>query len=199
MPILGMVASSLRSSVGGPSYEWIATATATSSSTTLNFSNIPQTYQHLRIIGMAKSTYSNSGTGESGYGIQWGSGSTPLTSGYYFSRYFGTGSGSRGSNNGTSPIIDGSMPWDNTGSFSGYVFGPVVLDIFNYSSTTTGKSFKLYKGFACNNTSGNTNVQFHTGFNGNTNAINYILFDATSTYADGPFATNTNFNLYGVK
>lgn len=198
MPILGVVSSAFR--VPSAGFEWIATATAVTDTNTLSFSNIPQTYSHLRLVGVAKTAYTNSGTGESGYKIQWGSGSTPITANYFQAKIFGAGNTSKGSSvNTSSAQIEGSCPWNNTGGFGTSLWGPVVVDIFNYTSTTQAKVFSLYKGFACNNTSGNTNVQYVNGRNPSTAAINYILLDSTPGYADGAFLANTTFNLYGVK
>ena len=73
------------------------------------------------------------------------------------------------------------------------VFGVSIIDVLDYTNTTTKKTFRGLSGWD-NNTSGY--VDFGSGhYGGDTTAITSITYSC----ATGVFAVNSSFALYGVK
>lgn len=202
MPILGTIASSFRSAAGS-SFEWIATQTApTNSTNTLIFSNIPQTYTHLRIVGMSRDGSSQNTIGQSNYRLRWGNGS-PLTSGYTYSKQKSQANGSRSFqtfNNFAEVRL--SNAWGNSGNYGGVLYSINIIDIVNYTSSFS-KSAKIYEAYPANSTSANSELSFFTALNSNSSPIDYIILDSTPSaqggIADGAFGIHSTFNLYGIK
>jgi hypothetical protein len=187
----GIIASS-----GGlaTSFESIATVTVgAGGSSTLDFSSIASTYQHLQIRGIARSnraTYANDGikitfngstTGNlySDHSL-WGDGATALALSDTSANYIytvSTLSSSAGSN----------------GAFAGF-----VLDVLDYASTSKYKTIRVIGGYDLNGT-----IAGYGGYAG----ISSGLWQSTNAISSISFAPNfgTSFNqyttvaLYGVK
>lgn len=182
------------------SFESIQTVqVASGTSATLVFSSIPQTYKHLQIRGIIGSAYSNSGTGGSGVAVQFnaatGSGRTDYVRGVIVSN------GSTPSSQLAAGTWGGYLTasWNNVNSTGTNTYCPVIIDIYNYSSTTLNKTAFIKNGFETSSASTNRNVMFG-GFAWNsTAAIDTITFDQSAWIGDGFFRAGSKLSLYGVK
>lgn len=168
------------SEVNDNSFESIATATVGSGgSSFIEFTSIPQTYQHLQI----RST--NFASSSSWVVINLNSDTS--TSSYAHHR-LGTdgGGGIVGSN-----IANSATNY----AFTSYVHtGASVIDILNYSNTTRNKTIRgLHAHKSDSNTDGEVNFMAHLWMN--TNAITSIKLSLPSV----TFNQHTTFALYGIK
>jgi hypothetical protein len=160
----------------GNTYEAIATFTTTTSVTTsYTFSSIPGTYTDLVLICNLKATSGNSslvarfnGDGGSNYSV---------------TQMYG---------NGTSAFSQRlSSQTEVYLSYSGFptaTFAPTIVNIMNYSNTTTNKSFVSRSGYAA------AYVDASVGLWRSTAAISSITL-----YAGNAFDTGCTFSLYGIK
>lgn len=183
MPILGTFASSVQKSFS--SFESIATATLGSSQSSVLFSSIPSTYQHLQLrisgrggralfLDNAIMTFNGDGT----------------TSNYHQHAVYGDGSSPTGATDGSSYILMYSLA-GNTASSN--TFGSMVVDILDYANTNKSKTAR-YLGGVDNN--GQGIIAFGSGGWFSTAAINQIQL-TLSTGAS--FQANTQVALYGIK
>jgi len=167
-------------------FESIATVTGTGS--TLTFSSIPSTYQHLQIRGLARTANgagyadefrmrfnSDSGTNYASHVI-YGNGSTV------------TAAGPTGT---TSMRIAYAGAMGDSASAGQY--GVSIIDIHDYASTTKNKVARSFSGADANLGGGLTALG--SGLWLSTSAITSI----TLLPASGTFDTGTTFSLYGIK
>ena len=186
-PVLGIIASSISGNLYAASYESIATTTVGTATTTITFSSIPATYQHLqvRVSGRSTGPYTYSSVyvnynGDTGanytYHSLYGDGANPASTG-------------RGSETAIyCQNISGANALSNN-------FGSVIVDILDYANTNKFKTTRSLGGFDNNGTGSPIGtISLNSGAWRNTAAINSITF-AT----DGDFATNTKIALYGIK
>ena len=161
-------------------YEPIATTTITSDGQGWDFTSIPSTYTDLRLIVYGRGTYASTTFG--GYGrLNNDSGTN-----YSYVRFFsdGTAQSQRQANQDTFGV--GELPSANA---TANVFGQTVIDILNYSNTTTFKTV-----LARTSTPGYTFT--YVNLWRNTAAINRITFGTAglNSMKAGSMAT-----LYGIK
>ena len=176
MPILGITASAMSGHLFNPTgnFESIQTVTVGSGgSSTITFSSIPQTYQHLQIRISIKGAYGplrfNGDTG-SNYRRHWA---------------YGNGTIGSGSDAGTwMDVIDSS----NTAN----VFAGNIVDILDYTNTSKYKTARIVRGVDSNNGSGD--VSFLSGLWMSTSAVNTITFTPAAN-----FAQYSQFALYGIR
>lgn len=183
--LIGVIASSGGAAGGATSYESIATVSGNGSASTLTFSSIPSTYQHLQIRwiardGRATTSLSmkmqvNSDTGANytshrlyGLGSAAYSDATTSTNQFYIDR------------------IGGSSAPSNT-------FGAGVIDLLDYANNNKYKTVRSLGGYE-DNTVGS--IWLDSGVWMSTSAISSISL--VSNYGDA-FASNTSFALYGIK
>jgi len=163
-------------------------ATATPSSASVTFSNIPQGYQDLFIVINGRSTKSGS-TDVLDIQLNGDGGSGAL---YSHTRLYGDGSSAssaRGSNNGayyTDYYFVG-----NTAT-SG-IFNSTEIHILNYANTSTYKTM-LVRAADDQNGSGATTLS--VGLWRNTNAISSIFLFPDNSSA---FVAGTRISIYGVR
>jgi hypothetical protein len=154
-------------------YEPIETQTLTSTTTSVTFSSIPQTYTDLIVIYNGTSAIQN-------FPIRFNS---DTGSNYSYIRMFGDGS-STYSDNGR------NLTYGSLGIISSertFVIG----QIFNYSNTTTRKSLLSRSGYT-----GTGYVSFYCSLWRNTNAITSItLLGGTGGQS---FSVGSTFTLYGI-
>lgn len=184
--LLGTIGSSVQKISG--SFESIATGTGTGSNSTITFSSIPSTYQHLQIRALVKNTDAGSGfssftlrlNSDSGmnypYHRIWANGSTVLSQGYAAS------SGDTGAY---------LAPLTTTGLTN--IFGVAIIDILDYASTTKNKTIRTFIGADAN---GSGIVVLTSSVWLNTNAVNTISLPCTFGQS---WASGTQFALYGIK
>jgi hypothetical protein len=177
------------------SFDSIATTTLSSDSSTITFSNIPQTYKHLQVRALTKTAYTNTGVGGSQYKILL-NGDTSTN--YSMHQFNGNGSSLSASGNG-STYYWGIAVWNNAGGFGGSLYVPMILQIADYTNTNKYTTMMLDEGFNANSTSTNTYIAKRTSVWQSTNAVTSITFDSSTPYADGIWAAGTTFALYGIR
>ena len=181
-PILGIWASGQQPALNASSFDSIATVTGAGS---IQFASIPQTYTHLQIRALVKTT---SGSVDNSI-IRFNSDST---SGHYYHHYLqGNGSSATAGaliNSNSSCIITGYTP--ASGSTS--IFSTMVIDILDYANTNKYKTVRISSGFDAN---GSGYVGLYSGVWLFTNAITTIDF---AGYA-AALNTTTTAALYGIK
>ena len=163
------------------SFESIATASG--GSTSITFSSIPQTYKHLQIRGIQRSSRAVS----SDYGKIFFNGDT-TESNYSNHRLRGDGS-SVIANGGTSDPTYGDYP---AGSTTANVFGGFIFDLLDYTSTNKNKTQRILFGYDAN---GSGQVNFSSKLWLSTAAVTSITLDNRGVNWD----SNTTFALYGIK
>jgi len=185
-PILGVIASANQGQfISYSSYESIATTTVGSGgASTVTFSSIPSTYQHLQIRYTAKNGTSGgvsdtfntarfNGDSGSNYAYHYALGDGAATYGY------GVGS--------QSSVWFGLSPYGATSTF-----GTNVIDILDYANTNKYKTLRALIG---NDRNGAGTIALTSGLWMSTSAISSIVITATSF----PFAEYSSFALYGIK
>ena len=184
MPILGIIASGkTASTISTTAYQSIQTYTVGSGGATdITFSSIPATYTHLQIRGIVRT----SAVAE--IRMQF-NGDT--ASNYSWHEMASTGT-ARNANNGTSSPRISIAYWNGFPSTAS-TFGPLVLDILDYTNTNKYKTTRAISGYDANGTGG---VTFSSGNWRNTSAITDIKLFNDSTYT---FEQYSQFALYGIK
>jgi hypothetical protein len=164
------------------SYESISTVTVGSGGqSTITFSSIPSTYQHLQIRGITKNgsnayiLFRYNGDGNQNYTWHSASGDGSST---------GTGAAGTGTFAGT-PITQ-----SQGGGTS--IFSDVVIDVLNYTDTNKNKVMRSLSGFDDN---GSGSIGLTSGMWLNTAAVTSITFALSA----GSFSEFTQLALYGIK
>jgi hypothetical protein len=167
------------------SYESIATVTLASASATITFSSIPNTYKHLQIRGIGRT--SNAVTDEN-IVLQFNSDTTSN-----YSTHWLNGNGSTASGNVDTPFT--KIPFARTsGASSGAnIFGVTVCDILDYADTNKYKTVRALSGHDEN---GSGVIQLRSGFWRSTSAITTITIQNDSV---ANMAQYSSFALYGIK
>lgn len=184
MPILGIIASQISGHLWpASSYESIATALPTSG-TSVSFTSIPSTYQHLQIrFSIRCSSGSNimfrinndTGSNYSTHGINLSN--TPSVATFGAANVTGVGFiAGYGSTNGT----NGTYP--NVG----------IVDFHNYASTTQNKTIRSFAGVSGNNNYNNLIETVSSGY------YSLSAIDRIDILA-GTFTAGTTIALYGIK
>lgn len=166
----------------------IASVVGDGSSSTITFSSIPSTYQHLQLRFQGRIALAGGGSvynanirfnGDSGTNYTWhairGTGSAVAA-------YGSTGQGFAN--------VDSVFPDANV---SASTFAPAIVDIHNYTSTTQNKVLRAFSGYETN-TAGNVWLTSSVWLN--TNAITSITI---TNNASSNFVTGSVFSLYGIK
>lgn len=175
--LLGTVSSSVQKSFG--SFESIASLSGDGSSTTITFSSIPNTYQHLQLRFTAKAT-----TGNSTINMRFNSDTSNK-----YARHWLAGDGASAFSFGAASV---SAFYIGSAVYDSNISGVGIIDIHDYSSTSKYKTTRSFAGYE-KNVEGE--VRLWSGLWTSTSAISSItLFNASD-----PFTTNTSFALYGIK
>lgn len=155
-------------------YEPIATQTLGATQTTVTFSSIPQTYTDL-IIVMSSRNFNSGNNGK----IWFNNDTSAL--------YSNTTLFSGGSVASSSRITNATLSYlpDISASHN----SPTIVNIMNYTNTTTNKSFIIQGGAR------DTNTALWVGLYRSTNAITRV--DLASF--GGDWVSNSSFTLYGIK
>lgn len=183
-PILGIIASANypRST---NSYESIATVTVGSGgSSSITFSSIPSTYQHLQVRFMARST---SATASDIVVFRFnGTGSTT-------SIHTLTGDGSSAYATATTSYSYGGAGSIAANSSTASAFGAGVFDLLDYADVNKYKTTRTLTGYDAN---GSGLIRLSSSLIQTTSAISSITF-TTDNAAN--FAEYSSFALYGIK
>jgi hypothetical protein len=183
-PILGIIASQDYVRITS-SYESIATVTASGGETSLTFSSIPSTYKHLQIRGITRRADAGSVIATDNLRFNGDTGTN-----YFYHRLQSDGAtATAGSGGATSDIV---FSRGAGATAAAGIFGSVVADIHDYTSTTKNKTTRSFTGFDLN---GSGNIYLYSGLWLNTAAITSITI-----YPNGnTIAAGTTYSLYGIK
>jgi hypothetical protein len=188
MPILGIIASQISGHLFGPTgaYDSIATVTVGSGgASSITFSSIPSTYQHLQVRGIARGTYNLGAT--SAISMQL-NGNTTIGD---YSTHLLDGNGSSASVYGAAD--DYPQGASSNATAAANIFGAAVFDILDYTNTNKYKTVRVLSG---NDNNGSGTLRFGSGaFYANTNAISSITLLSSS----GNFTEYSSFALYGIR
>jgi len=154
-------------------YEPIATTTLGSAAASVSFTSISGSYTDLVVVN-----FTISGNGSASLTVNGDTGSN-------YSRTFMYGDGSSAASGRSSNASSFTYTVGGTTN----VYSATILNLMNYSNSTTYKTF-LLRG---NDPSGATAA--HIGLWRNTAAITSL----TITCASGNFPTGSTFTLYGIK
>jgi hypothetical protein len=168
------------------SYESIATVTVGSGGqSTITFSSIPSTYQHLQIRYTSRVNVAD--TGENIW-LRF-NGDTGNNYSYHYILGDGSSASSAGSGSFTR-ILSGRTAGNNT---TANVFGASVIDILDYANTNKNTTARTLTGLE-NNGSGVVFLESGGWFN--TSAVTSITLAETS---GNSFVQYSQFALYGIK
>lgn len=173
-----------------PAATWLIQRISPSNGTSsITFSSIPQTYQHLQIRVMAKDTYSAAASGD-GVFLEFNS---DTASNYVTHRLVGNGSTASAGYNAARAniIIGGASVTSGTGLTN--MFGTGIIDIHDYTSTTKNKTVRSFSGVNANTSTTDYELRLSSGLWMSTSAITSIKIIAGLT----AFASNSTFALYG--
>lgn len=185
-PILGIYASSASPFAFANSYESIATVTVgAGGSSSITFSSIPSTYQHLQIRGIARDSRSNAATN---LYIQYNS---DTGANYTAHNLYGNGSTAVASFEGTSQTsaLAARVAGNNSASNA---FGGFVIDVLDYANANKYKTSRSLAGHEDNSSGA---IWLISGLWLNTSAVTSI----TITPVTSPILQYSSFALYGVK
>jgi len=168
-------------------YASIQTVSITSNQSTITFSSIPQTYQHLQIRAIARTTR-NVNDGDYLF-ARYNSDST--TNGYYSQHYLRAQNATAyGAADGAySAILIERFPGLNTSSSK---FGSLIMDIPNYTSTNQYTTSYVNSGYSANDSWSERRIASNLWLN--TSAVNSITITSGS---GSDFVAGTHFALYG--
>lgn len=158
-------------------YEPIQSQVLTGTQATITFSSIPQTYTDLVLVAHCVSISSAT---SSSIGVQFNS---DTSTNYSRTLLYGDGS-TAASTRDTSATSSAILYYEGLATLA-----PNILQIMNYTNTTTNKTFIARANFA-----GST-VRLGVGLWRNTAAITSVTLVPTTS----SFATGSTFTLYGIK
>ena len=186
-PILGIWASS-KSTVAadtGAMFPLQVITVGSAGASSVEFTNIPNTYTHLQIRGIVRSSLSASAAG---FIMRVNSDSA---SNYSAHNLGGSGSGTQANAyaNNTYMYPGPAMPAANA---TASTFGALVIDLLDYANTNKYKTMRALSGFDAN---GSGEIYFNSANWRNTNAISSISLLFTSSNC----VQYSQFALYGIK
>lgn len=187
MPIIGVIDSAKSGKLFA--FEGIATATVTGSTApSLGFTNIPQGYRHLRIIGYLRSERDFSGNAVDAVGATM-NGTIGLNAGQ---ATWGDGFNSYSSASvGMGLIVSKSSGVNLTNS---NLFSTFIMDIYNYRFTTNNKSVRTWFGVSTGSDGAPGTTGIGSGIFLETNAINAFSVSAGSAN----LSIGSSLALYGI-
>ena len=164
-------------------FESIATFTLGSSQSNVEFTNIPQTYTHLQIRGITRST--NNST-LSALGVQFNS----TTSGYFLHLLYGDGASALSANGLSS--TNASVGVSAGALASANIFSSFIVDILDYNNTNKNKTIRSLTGSDLN---GSGQLRLTSSSVVLSNAITSLKFiDANGAN----LVQYSSFALYGI-
>jgi hypothetical protein len=182
-PILGIWASAFaKSAPDTGSYFPLGEVTLASDTSTVTFDNIPNTYKHLQLRLVVRTSNTDN------LRIRFNN-----DSGSNYATHQLQGNGSSVASNATSSVTQIEYLGLVTSS-TDYPFSSVI-DILDYTNTNKNKTVRALSGQDGNATGTATNwrVGLHSGFWNNTAAVNRIDFTSGPTFRSG-----STFALFGV-
>lgn len=188
-PILGILASSQQGAISNTSFESIATVTVGSGgSSSITFSSIPSTYQHLQIRSFAKIGANANDFSNIVYQFNSDTGAN-----YTLHTLRGNGSNAQVYSATGTPAVYSNPAAPASPSAYANMFGTAILDILDYSNTNKYKTTRSLQGFETNGGYGYAGIT--SGVWLNTAAITSI----TITPDYNSWTQYSSFALYGIK
>jgi len=167
-------------------YDALATVTLASATSSVSFTGIPNTYKHLQVRAIARSTDASGNV----QGDFYVNGDTSGAN-YAFHHIEASGSGTPGSTGYADANIAYWQRLPGAGSTSN-VFGTYIFDFLDYANPNKYKTFRQIGGFDSN---GSGQIFMVSNLWKKTDAITSMTF-----YSDtGNLAQYSQFALYGVK
>jgi hypothetical protein len=154
-------------------------------SSSIIFNDIPQTYKHLQIRGIARSTYTGNSM-RAGF-IRFNG-----DAGVNYSIHQISGDGASTSSWGTGSTDVGAWQRISTATAGANMFSGLVIDILDYANTSKNKTTRSLGGVDLN---GSGEIYLTSSAWYNTNAITSILLYPQ----DNNWAQYSRFSLYGIK
>lgn len=166
-------------------YVSIGTTSLTSTTDTVTFSSIPNTYTDLVLIAQVSTAHSNNGAR-----LYMQFNTDTSTSNTNYSNHFmrGDGTTASASKDTGQPHIAYGQAGNSTDNFN-----TMIVNIMNYSNSSTYKT--ILSKSANTSTEANGSLRWTAGMWQNTNAITTI----TLTCDTGGHRANSTFTLYGIK
>jgi len=173
------------------SYESIATVTVSTPVSSITFSSIPATYQHLQLRLLVRMASGTGGTDN--MAMQFNADTTNANYASHSLRGSGTSVVAESYVTSYPIILRDVVPRDG---LTASVYGALVIDILDYASTNKNKTVRTLSG---NDSNGAGTIALTSGLWMNSaNAISSIkLYDYDNSGYN--FASNCSFALYGVK
>lgn len=187
MPIIGTIASSWRSAVvadTGSMFAISSIVVPSAGASTIEFTSIPNTYEHLQIRGIGR-TNRAAATFDS-LRLRFNNDTSSAYS-YHFVNGNGTTPSAEGNANQTVIAHSALTAINSTAG----IYGVSIIDILDYDNTN---KFKTTRALSGNDQNGSGVFDFASGNWRNTNAITSIQLTAL-----GSFVQYSTFVLYGIK
>lgn len=184
-PILGIFSSAVE--VAGTAFESIASTTGSGNPTSITFSSIPGTYQHLQLRYMASR---NSSTSVLNVFIRFNS-----DTGSNYSRHYLKGNGSTVSASGAATQTRGYIGDALGASTLSDTFGVGIIDIHDYASTSKYKTVRALSGWDVNGATPNGEINLSSSLWQSTSAITSIELN----FVGDAITSGSRFALYGIK
>lgn len=157
----------------------------------ITFNDIPQTYKHLQLRGIAQITYSSDPGGSGGATVRFNN-----DQGANYTRHYLEGDGASVYAYGQANTNNGAVERFLFRQTNNNIYGAVVCDILDYANSSKYKTVRNIGGFDTNATSGVVGDVYINSFVWmNTNAINSITLGASGE----SFKQYSRFSLYGIK
>lgn len=186
MTILGVIASSTRQGQNvdtGAMFPLQVITVGPAGASSVTFTNIPNTYSHLQIRGLNKTT---AGTGNEWLKFEINGAATNIVA-----RHTLYGDGASATAEADTSTQTNWFAFGSANSTAS-AFGVFVMDILDYANTNKNKTFRTLSGWDKN---GSGYVALNSNLWNSTSAITSIsIIPRTNS-----FAQNTQIALYGVK
>ena len=189
MPILGIVASSRPAIAAaadtGAMFPLQVVTVGAAGASDITFTNIPSTYSHLQIRGIARSSFA---TINGGFAIRLNS-----DTGNNYTVHILYGNGASAAAAAVTSDTSSSVAEIAGANASSNIFSASVIDILDYTNTNKYKTIRSLSGV---DTNGSGQLRFGSGLWQNTNAVTSVtLLD----YNGGTLQQYSQFALYGIK
>lgn len=170
-----------------PAFEAIASTTLSSANTTITFSSIPDTYEHLQLR-----MYTRDGTpGASLYNIDIRL-NNDSASNYTTHNLWGNGASAVAAASISQTRI--GIGWHPSSGVTSNTFAVTIVDILDYASTNKYKTARGMTGFDAN---GSGRVGLRSGLWLSTSAVNRV--DVLGATSGTEFVAGSVFSLYGLR
>jgi hypothetical protein len=187
MPIIGTIASSRQVATPDTGAMFpLQVVTVGASASSVSFTNIPNTYKHLQIRAIARTTRAGN-TGIDYIGMRFNSDSSAV---YAYHFLYGSGSTVTAQAGTSSNIaLGGNALRDGTANF---IYGANIFDILDYANTNKFKTIRTLGGVGVNGAT--SQITFSSGLWRSTSAITSI----TLTPESDAWKQYSQFALYGI-